>query len=155
VIITRTQLAQHVMDARGSCVCACHQNEMWDVWFVPHSCCLLSLTFLKYFPAKKLQKSKYCFSQAHPCSNMPHCNNHISIHLPHPPRKNTHHTNIISTWQTAFPLPSSPFRTNNPLHPLRQHSLSRQRKSVRCNRPNYPTHAVLMSSLHQETKGVP
>ncbi len=141
------------MDVGESCVCACHQKEMCDMWFVPHSCCLLSLMFLKHVPAQTTQKSKYCFSLAHPCSNMPHCNNHISIHPPQPPHKNTCHTNIISMWQTAFPLPSSLFRTNNPLRPLRQHSPSRQRKSIRCNRPNCPTRAVWTSFLHQETNG--
>jgi hypothetical protein len=95
------------------------ERKMCDVWSVPHSFCLLSLTFLEHVPAQKWKKSKYCFSQAHLCPNMPHCNNHISIHPPplHPPHKNTHHTNIISNMADRLPLAKLSIQNKQPTLP--------------------------------------
>jgi hypothetical protein len=154
---TEHNLAQQSDECGGKlCLCMPPEGKMCDVWFVPHSCCLLSLTFLKHVPAQKTQKSKYHFHRLiHVQTCLIVTTTSVST-PPHPPQ-NTHYSNIISPWpwQTAFPLPSSSFRTNNPLRPRRQHSPSRRRKCVCCNRPNYPTHAVLTSSLHQETNGAP
>jgi hypothetical protein len=139
MIINRTQLTQHVMDARKKlCLCTPPEGKMCDVWFVPHSCCLLSLTFLKHVPAQKLKKSKYRFSQAYPCSNMPHCNNHISIHLPHPPRKNTHHTNIISTWQPAFPFAELSIQNKQPTLPTETTQPIKTKKICLLQSPKLP-----------------
>ncbi len=131
------------------------RRKICDVRFVPHSCSLFSLMFLNTFPC---ENCKNPIILSHRLIHVLTCfiGTTTSVSTPHTPLTKIH--TIPTSYQHGSPpspLPSSPFRTNNPLCPLRQPSPSRQRKSICCNRPNYPNHAVSMSSLHQETNGVP
>jgi hypothetical protein len=114
------------------------RRKMCDVRFVPHSCCLLSLTFLKHVPTRKWQKSKYPFSQAYPYSNMTHCNDHISIHPPHPPHKNTHHTNIISNMADRLPLAKLSIQNKQPTPPTETTQPIKTKKNCPLQSPKLP-----------------
>ncbi len=125
MIINRTKLAQHVMDAgKKLCLCTPPEGKMCDVRFVPHSCCLLSLTFLEHVPAQKWKKIQIFIS--HRLIHVQTClivtTTSVSTPPTHPSQKIHTIPTSYQTWQTIFLLPSSPFRTNNPLRPLRQHS---------------------------------
>ena len=82
----------------------------------------------------------YFFSQVMRLIHLHHNNNQHSLSLPHiiSSLKNQHNT---SSWQTAFLLSSSPFRTKSTTL-LKRRIPSRQRKSIHQKHPNYVTHAA-------------